>query len=663
MGNRYFLIRKPWGVKIFIERSNSSINDSLEYGNKLLIFGLFLIGLVVIFSYGVGNVSAASNTVYVNVTGGSDTYDGSSPVHTTGNIGPNADIKTGISHVNPGGTVKIAKGIYTGSNNHGITISKNLNINGQSKTSTIINAAQNEWIFYITSGNTVSISNLKFIQAKSGGGGSAIGNSGGSLTVNNCDFSGNTATGNGGTIGNSGSLTVTNSNFNGNTATGGGGGAIYNTAALPVTIRGCTFTDNTATGNGGAINNDNGNTINVTSCTFTDNTATNNGGAIFSNGILKVYNSTFTGNNANFGGAISNFKTFIASGSTFTGNSATSNGGAICTSGTIPATISSSTFSSNTATWGGAIYNDYSAVLTVTGSAFKGNTANNQGGAITNYGTSLTVISSNLTGNNGNLGGAIYNRGTANIQFNRIVGNFAITGNAIDNTGTIDVTNNWWGINTGPKTGDVVGTIFQSWLVLKLSSNPTTIPNNSHSTITANLKYDNFGNFAGSSFPNGIPVKFTTNLGTISQANTSNGIAQSTLKSGTTAGKATISAYLDNQKLQTAVIIKDTIPPKVSSTNPKNGATGISRTATISIKFTENIKKSTYYNSITVKNLTTGKTVTISKSISGTTLNIKTTATRTANTWYTITIPKSAIKDIAGNNLQANYTFKFKTGA
>jgi hypothetical protein len=53
--------------------------------------------------------------------------------------------------------------------------------------------------------------------------------------------------------------------------------------------------------------------------------------------------------------------------------------------------------------------------------------------------------------------------------------------------------------------------------------------------------------------------------------------------------------------------------------------------------------------------------VTITKTISGTYLNIKTITKRTANTWYQIIIPKSAIKDLAGNNLAATYAFKFET--
>jgi outer membrane protein assembly factor BamB len=132
--------------------------------------------------------------------------------------------------------------------------------------------------------------------------------------------------------------------------------------------------------------------------------------------------------------------------------------------------------------------------------------------------------------------------------------------------------------------------------------------------------------------------------------------------------KTTILKYLavdlagNKSPIYTQTYTIDKIPPKVSTTTPINLKTGVSRTSTIAIKFSENIKSSIYFNNITIKNLTTGKTVTISKSISGTILNIKTTANRTANTWYTVAIPKAAIKDYAGNNLAANYTFKFKTG-
>jgi methionine-rich copper-binding protein CopC len=108
--------------------------------------------------------------------------------------------------------------------------------------------------------------------------------------------------------------------------------------------------------------------------------------------------------------------------------------------------------------------------------------------------------------------------------------------------------------------------------------------------------------------------------------------------------------------------IIDKTAPKVSSTNPKNGATGFSRTATISIKFQENINSSVNWSKIYVKNLKNGKLVSISKSISKNGLYIKMGSTRYAYTWYQVYIPKAAIKDDAGNKLTAGYTFKFETG-
>ena len=61
-------------------------------------------------------------------------------------------------------------------------------------------------------------------------------------------------------------------------------------------------------------------------------------------------------------------------------------------------------------------------------------------------------------------------------------------------------------------------------------------------------------------------------------------------------------------------VIKDTIAPKVVLTSPKNGAKGFSRTATIIIKFSENIKTSLKWSKIIVKDKY-GHIVKISKTI------------------------------------------------
>lgn len=107
----------------------------------------------------------------------------------------------------------------------------------------------------------------------------------------------------------------------------------------------------------------------------------------------------------------------------------------------------------------------------------------------------------------------------------------------------------------------------------------------------------------------------------------------------------------------------DSIPPTVKTTSPANNAHGVSLTSSITIKFSENIIFGTNYSKIYVKNLTTGKVVAITKAISGNILTIKQTSKRLSNDTYEVYIPSAAVKDKAGNNLLATYTFKFKRGS
>ena len=102
------------------------------------------------------------------------------------------------------------------------------------------------------------------------------------------------------------------------------------------------------------------------------------------------------------------------------------------------------------------------------------------------------------------------------------------------------------------------------------------------------------------------------------------------------------------------------IVPKVVSTSPTSNAQRVSLTSPITIKFCENILAGVNYSKIYVKNLNTGKVVGITKTISGNTLTIKQTLSRLANDTYEVVIPSAAVKDINGNNLPANYIFKFK---
>ena len=440
-------------------------------------------------------------------------------------------------------------------------------------------------------------------------------------------------------------------------------GTIFNIASgIKVTIINLKLTNGT-TSNGGAIQN-NG-ILNIKNSTFTNNKATM-GGAIYNIGTLTVSDCNFTSNNGTYGGAVYNDNYMTVLNSIFTSNIASDSGGGIYNYYTNNnkgiLTVTGTTFTGNKAIYGGAIIAiSHFGTVNVTGSIFKSNLAT-WGGAIYN-GDTLHVKSSTFTGNTAtNCGGALYNEGKANLQFNQIIKNTAKNqGSAIYNDlGTANLSLNWWGTNTNPSK-NVYGTNIQKWLVLSIKANPKTIPNNGISTITTDLLHNNLGTLETGHVPNGITVNFATTLGTIiNKASIINGVAKATLKSGPSHGIATISAKSDSQTVKTSVKIRDTIAPKVSSTTPKNLSTATSRTGTIIIKFSENIKASNYYKNIKVKNISTGKYVTITKTISGNTLSIK-TGKKGASNWYLIIIPKAAIKDLAGNNLVTSYNFKFKT--
>ena len=69
----------------------------------------------------------------------------------------------------------------------------------------------------------------------------------------------------------------------------------------------------------------------------------------------------------------------------------------------------------------------------------------------------------------------------------------------------------------------------------------------------------------------------------------------------------------------------------------------VNGTTSIEIKFTENIKTSTYFKNINIKDLTTNKYLTITKTIIGNTLNIQTKFTKNVNTYseiISLRIPK-----------------------
>ena len=176
---------------------------------------------------------------------------------------------------------------------------------------------------FITSVSGVTISGGRE-SAGVGGGGIIAGAINNLLTLTDCVFSGNSATGagtfgGGGVSHTGGSLTVTGCTFSGNSTSGSGGGVSYSAGdgfgRVPsigtLSVTGSTFTNNTANSSaagGGALDlfNFNGgvSVYNVSSSSFTGNNAPNaRGGAIIvESGPLTLTTSSLANNHAASGG-------------------------------------------------------------------------------------------------------------------------------------------------------------------------------------------------------------------------------------------------------------------------------------------------------------------------------------------------------------------------
>ena len=307
-----------------------------------------------------------------------------------------------------------------------------------------------------------------FVYPASGGGGGIYNY--GTLTVQNCTVSGNSATlsngasGGGGGIYNAGTLTVIDSMFSHNSTISGsggsvsGGGAIYNSATLTVvgsafvdnsaggsggaiynvpigspaglTIRDSTFSNNKAGGEGGAIYTY-GDPVVVSHCQFAGNSAIyDTGGGIFSYSALEVTQSTFSGNTSFEGAGIMNFAgaSLTVSDSTFSGNTSVNlnghEGGGAGITNEGYAAITNSTISGNTAPQGAGIENP-AYPLTLTNCTITGNVATGTGGGIHNGGT-LTVVNCTISGNSAGTyqgGGGIANEGVLRLNNTVVAGN------------------------------------------------------------------------------------------------------------------------------------------------------------------------------------------------------------------------------------------------
>lgn len=169
------------------------------------------------------------------------------------------------------------------------------------------------------------------------------------------------ASGKGGAIyvGHNDSVLVENGRFEENSAHRGG--AILNEDGSLVIVRNSLFSKNTASQYGGALFHGNGQ-FEIYDSEFTGNTSGASGGAIATvfnvANTVKIVRSTFTENKGYLGGAMAIYFGLEVTDSKFTGNTTTGiddGGGAINLGGHAKVSITGTTFDGNTANLGGAI--------------------------------------------------------------------------------------------------------------------------------------------------------------------------------------------------------------------------------------------------------------------------------------------------------------------
>ena len=264
--------------------------------NKKILILIIFLSLALMLGLSVNTLAAAAgDTIYVS-SSGDDANSGFTLAEAK------KTIKNATGTVNPGGTVIISDGTYSGTNNSNIIITKSMTIEGSSQSGTILDGLSLSQIFIVKQGCTVTVKDLTIANGKGKYGGGIL--NWAYLTVVNCKFA-NCKTeyaymGGGSAIcsGDYGTLNVQDSVFTGNDAgvSSNGGGTICTNGTT--TINNCKFTGNYA--KAGAVIYSFGGDTNMNGCRFENNEAMTGGvlGIYSSNSVVNIHNSAFIKNTA-----------------------------------------------------------------------------------------------------------------------------------------------------------------------------------------------------------------------------------------------------------------------------------------------------------------------------------------------------------------------------
>ena len=288
-----------------------------------------------------------------------------------------------------------------------------------------------------------------------------------------------------GPLGNS-QPTLANLIFNSNRATGEGAGVEITTGNPLITFNNCTFLSNVCAAQalkpfgpiiqGGGVNANSPTVFN--NCSFITNSATNFGGGLnVVAGATTLITCSFTSNTAGSGGGMNTNAQAALTGSSFLTNAATTFGGGLFLEpGSAGSTVTTSSFTSNTAAQGGGVAEQDTA--TFTADSFITNTATMEGGGMDVFAPSI-INSCTFTNNSAigfAFGGGLNAHALCTIDSTTFTGNIAtLDGGGINvNSGGLIVTKSKFISNTGIQGGGVEAVAVTTFTDCDFINNATT---------------------------------------------------------------------------------------------------------------------------------------------------------------------------------------------
>ena len=299
------------------EQMNTSPNKSIHR-----FFNIGILVLLLLSAAGTSTVSAVTFDRYVATDGddsGNDCTDSNSPC---------ATILHAVGEASSGDTIHIDSGTYieTGT----ISLTTSLTITGAGMDQTIIDGNNDHRVILINGGVTTSISDLSITNGicTLSSGGAGISNNG-TLTMEHVKVTSNTCAYSGAGVnlsGSSGEVTISDSVISNNTVSGNtSGGGIFSNSGGTVTLNRVEISGNSTPSGSGGLHIQGGGTVTLTNVTVSGNTAQHAGGITnTSSSTLTIRNSTnannkLTGTNPYTGG-INNYATVYIKNSIISGN-------------------------------------------------------------------------------------------------------------------------------------------------------------------------------------------------------------------------------------------------------------------------------------------------------------------------------------------------------